>query len=61
MSKPSDEIHGVVHEYANRLVRIIDKIGNDEVESNERRERPSVRHHHFYILPQSQCILLTTI
>ncbi|CAG9971927.1 unnamed protein product [Clonostachys byssicola] len=41
MSKPSDEIHGVIHEHAKRLVRLIDKIGDDEVESNERRERPS--------------------
>ncbi|CAH0026854.1 unnamed protein product [Clonostachys rhizophaga] len=41
MSKPSDEIHGVIHEHAKRLVRIIDKIGDDEVESNERGKRPS--------------------
>ncbi|VUC26447.1 unnamed protein product [Clonostachys rosea] len=41
MSKSSDEIHGVFRAHAERLVRIIDEIGNNEVESNEHRERPS--------------------
>ncbi|CAG9937763.1 unnamed protein product [Clonostachys rosea f. rosea IK726] len=41
MSKPSDEIHGVIHEHAKRLVQIIDEIGDDEVASNEHRKRPS--------------------